>query len=147
MYKPSCRHHVLLCSTITRVAAFITFHLLLPFTFTPLPLPIPILQQNSVVHAQAIDPLWCLGRTTKLSEDACTVTNKEYCIPACVSGQAACLAAGVKWFEIDMPDVLRAKNKSLMEYKAQTLPAQQRSCNHPLKVADFTNFAADLNQR
>lgn len=54
--------------------------------------------------------------------------------------------AGVKWFEIDMKDVVAAKNIGLQRAGAQTAPDQQ-DCQFPLKAASFRNFSADLNRR
>jgi hypothetical protein len=54
--------------------------------------------------------------------------------------------AGVKWFEIDMKDVIAAKNMGLQHAGAQTAPDQQ-DCQFPLKAASFKNFSADLNRR
>ncbi|DBA91010.1 TPA: hypothetical protein ACH3X2_004215 [Trebouxia sp. C0005] len=56
------------------------------------------------------------------------------------------LPEGVKWFEIDMKDVVAAKNIGLQRAGAQTAPDQQ-DCQFPLKAASFRNFSADLNRR
>lgn len=54
--------------------------------------------------------------------------------------------AGVKWFEVDMKDVMAAKNKRLQLAGAQTQP-QQDGYQFPLKAASYSNFSADLNRR
>ena len=60
---------------------------------------------------------------------------------------AMCICnAGVKWFEIDMKDVVAAKNIGLQRAGAQTA-ADQQDCHFPLKAASFKNFSADLNRR
>ncbi len=74
--------------------------------------------------------------------------TEEVLTAICVACEfdASLYIAGVKWIEIDMPDVLAAKNSRLQLAGAQTEPEEQ-DCTFPLKAASFKNFSADLNRR
>lgn len=85
---------------------------------------------------------------SKISEDQPETVRQVVVLGAGMDTRAwrMDLPEGVKWFEIDMKDVVAAKNIGLQRAGAQTA-ADQQDCRFPLKAASFKNFSADLNRR
>lgn len=61
------------------------------------------------------------------------------------------LPAGINWFEVDMPDVVQAKRRSLTEVNAQTTrmpqPGVTKGYAYDIHTANYCTFAADLQTR